>query len=291
MKKTVFLLVILSCLVFALSSCTTGPKEISLCYNLSKGDILNYDIEIENTMTMNIPIKGMETSPSVTMNMKADYTQRVFDIDKDGNITMEGEITIKEAAMKQGDKVKPVPLKEKDKKPVKFRMKMNKYGKTLEFNAEEGDNKFLKINDMMNNISGFAPEHPIKVGQTWKKNQKIEFPVKGINPMTVDYNMDYIFEKIEKFNDTNCALITINGTFDEQLAPKDKKEELKREDFDVTVNGKLNGKIYWGIKRGIPVKMDTGLAMQSSLSAKDKKGETQTFSMDMDMNIIMTLRK
>ena len=79
---TIILISVFFCFLF--SSCGLFVKKYLLCYKLSKGNLLSYYMNVENSVSSDIPNpRQTEENMKVTAVIKADFLQKVIDIDKD----------------------------------------------------------------------------------------------------------------------------------------------------------------------------------------------------------------
>jgi hypothetical protein len=291
-KKGVFHMAIRRCfvlLMIALLLCSlagTGCKqEVKLGYNLPKDDVSVYKLKIitDEHITLlpdNKNISGKQT-------FEAEVTQKVTNIDKDGNLTVEMTYNNLKQVVEADGKTQEIPTGKNEGKSVS--MKMSKLGKILDYQTED-DNDSSENLKQLGQMNAVFPAKPLAVGASWddESEQKLPFP-KGMDISIVQkIKNNYKLEALEKLNKLDCAKISLDSTITRKLEKGAKAAKVPIENKG---QGELKGTLYFGVKKGKIVKTEMKSTMNGTATVPVAKDKTQKISTKSETTMTMELIK
>lgn len=249
-----------------------GKKEISLEYNLPKGEESKYKIKSDSTVTTTSPDNK---KISIKTSTQAEISQKVKSVEKDGNFVMEVTYNNMKVTLEREGKTQDLPTGGIDGKSVS--MKMSKRGKLLEFEGGElgaGADNVKQLGQM----NAVFPEKSLKIGESWENHDSMSnpIPIPGADiKMVQNIDSKYTLTSVEKVNDIECAKINIESKITLKTE-KGKDADKNPVKIDGNGEGNVKGTLYFAINKGRVVKADMSVSMVNSMTIqeKDKKQST-----------------
>jgi hypothetical protein len=264
-------------LVFSL--CLSGCGY-NLEYRLPKGDVSKYALKTVSSSTNTMGANKV----TIKQEMEAEITQKIVNVDKDSNLSMEVSYgNIKTTTEQDGKPVQTPPVKD-----TNFEMKMSKKGKLLDF---VGDDPFMEENmKKFSDMKAILPDKTIKVGEIWKNSDSMDIPFPPpAGTLSLKQNVDnvYTFESVETVKKVKCAKIKIETNITQKLDPE--KSKAAKDSIDYTGKGTITGYFYFGIGKGKIIKTNTDMTMNSILTVKEGGKGPQKVSNDVKSSMNMEL--
>jgi hypothetical protein len=270
------------CLV-ALTGC---KREVTLGYKLPKDDVSVYKLKIVTSEHITLLPDNKNVSGKQTF--EAEVTQKVTNIDKEGNLTIEMTYNNLKQVVEADGKTQEIPTGKNEGKQVT--MKMSKLGKILDYQTEDDTDSSENLKQL-GQMNAVFPAKPLQIGATWddESEQKMPFPNKGSD---ISFNQKiknrYKLEAIEKINKLECAKISLDSTITRRLEKGPKSKNIP---IDNKGQGELKGTLYFGVKKGKIVKTEMDSTINSNATVPVSKDKTQKITTKSETTMTMELIK
>lgn len=286
-KKTILLVVLLLVGSLMLSSCGLFKKKYTLNFKLQKGDKLDYNLNIDNKVTMEMPQEKKDPAipQEADIIMNSDLIQDVTNVDKEGIITINTTLQLNEVMLVVGDKKQKMPAEKQD---MVYTIKMNKYGKVIDATFKTDSQSSQPLQKQMDQVAASFPEKPVGLGETWTKENKLDYPIPGQKPLELSYIINYTLKNIEKYKNEQCAVINVSGKFDEVFNEKNGKVK----GFEFLISGNVDGNIYWSLEKGRLLKSESNINTSQTITVNPvrKSDKPQTINQGMKMSVKQELK-
>jgi hypothetical protein len=288
--------------ILALGGC--GKKDMLLEYRMPKGEEVKYKIKTTDSATSSMSGGPSATKPgdAATTNqvkqiLEAEISQKVKDVDKEGIMTIEVTYNNFKLTVERDGKSQEIPTAAMEGKSVT--MKMNKRGKIIEMEGEDGSATTGSMNQM-NQTNAIFPEKAVKLGETWEnKDNKTEIPIPGVDAKIVqNIESTFTLDSIEKVDKVECAKISMKSTVTQKTEKQKPKSTTGSGNttppppavsIEGKGEGKVSGTIYFALNHGKIVKYTSEMTMTNAMTLSQgsrKQSTTNKMQRSMTMELI-----
>ncbi len=247
-----------------------NPQSLDFQYKAPKDSVLKYDLKTNGSESGNVTdltakkTQKMDNKSSTTLSV----TEKTKEFLENGDRIVEYTLGNMNMSMTRDGKTQDFPIPQVDGQ--KISLKVSKYGKILEKEGTEVDEKdpasemFLPV----------FPKETKKVGDTWNDTNENKLP--AIPGYTVVMKSDTLnkFVGYEKVDNVNCAKIEQTITIS-QTTVKDPaaSKDAAGVDMQITMTGKGTGVVLYDYNRGVLVKSEQDLTSDMHQKRSDTKNK------------------
>lgn len=270
MKKIIplilIVLVVAGIVIYAVPYFRIPIFGIQLAYNYNPGErsvyksdtVLDVEMDLENA-----PPELVENfkNKDTRMTIKQEIVREVKEVEG-GVATLAITSSPKTLDMEIGGKAVSMPPPDDENLEQTVILKIAPSGEIIEATSGKSDfGENLKQNMKLFQHQIRFPEKMIKPGYTWTED--VDAPIQvGIMKMNMKGTIEYKFEKIEKYKQTNCALITYKGDFESKVAVSSTAP------VSMSGGGIINGKIYFDYEDGELAAVNSRIKVDMEMNLK-----------------------
>ena len=298
----VFVAVVMLLSLVAISA-AQGP--VTLQYKYAKDQVVRMHMDLQGSGS--IAPQGGPNMPEnmvipMVMTMNVDLVQKVKEVLPDGStwltqnmekMTMVQEVMGQKTEMTfEGGKITKLVVNGKEQDPKTMpgldsqqssmglftqdaEYRMEKTGKVLEVKGKVWDylKKMMPGFDVgalleASSGSGFLPDHPIPVGETWKREYAKKMEVPNADPAEFSFLASFKLDSIETAGGMTLAKIPYEQTFEMAnlpLAVPDEKNGPQQMNLQ-RMKIKAKGITWFAVEKGQPSKMDMKMDMDQTMT-------------------------
>lgn len=261
--------------IFLLSSNNSlfAQEKVKLEYNFKAGDKLNYTVNIDGNVNVQVRQEGKAASPQNSAKMKGNfsYVQEIKNVNPQDK-TIEIQINYGKSKMETiiGEQVIPnADVNALEGKSAILSLAKN--GEVKSFKLPEQLPASMQNADFRNMFAVF-PEKELRIGESWLRDAESKDEENELFSTQYVTHAKYTLSGIEKKGAHNCAKVQLESTT--QSFSKPKSADLN---LGGTVDGKVSGVIFYDLTSGYVVYSDLETKIINEVTTQGKvEAESQS---------------